>query len=729
MLEKIAFGGAFFYVQIFATADWYISIVRYKTIKLQVEVPMNFYEAVVKFKQVKTEEENTTKSLFAPTEEKNVNRFIKEVFSTLNSSLGVNCDLRDAFSIFFWEAENGKANVMFSVDMDKADVDAAVSYIKNYLENNYDVCSVQVNDIKEITTGRFHQLGIRGDNNGLIRRYRGDESDMGLNYRENHQYQIHEELISEEKLSFDEAIEKSKKFMADDSFIEELKRIYSEENEKKYYGNPVHYKISVSNMDSAFDMVSVLAQALKSNCRLEGSRINKISEIREGCYEEDDFKNMFEKAQGNIVLFDLSGSAENHNNYANAYEDVIEYFGKLIKKNHVKTLCIFVENLNKPGFARNLLASVAEEIDIVELKEGCGNKETAINYIQSLAWQNKYDIAQEEIVEIMPDKSIFTVGEVYEIYNRWFKNGLRSKIYKSYKHCFCMEVKDSDKKSEPYDELQKMIGLTEIKKVVDEVIDNARIQKLRSQMGMDSYKTSLHMVFTGNPGSAKTTVARLMAQIFAKEGILDSGKYVECGRADLVGRYVGWTAKIVKKKFREAKGGVLFIDEAYSLVDDSNSFGDEAINTIVQEMENYRDDVIVVFAGYPNRMKEFLDKNEGLRSRIAFHMDFPDYNANEMVEILKLMADKKGYKVDSEIEEKCLSIFKLAVKQEEFGNGRFVRNLLEQAMMSQSRRISKEYKGKKISRKTLTTLKVDDFDVNASTQLEKESKRVIGFAM
>ena len=690
---------------------------------------MNFYEAVVKFKKLNTEEENDSRALFAPADEKNPKSFIRGAFEGLNKSLGVRCDAKEAYSIFFWEAEKGKASVIFSVDMDKANMDSAISYIKDYLEKNYDVCSVQISDIKEITTGRFHQLGTRGDNNGLIRRFMADENDMGLDYRENNQYQIREEMIPTEKLSFDEAVEKSRRFMADISFVEELERIYSDENEKKYYGNPVHYKISASNMESAFEIASLLAQALKSNNRLVGSRINRVYEIKKGCYDEPDFKNMFEKAQGNIVLFDLSGSAEMHNNYASEYEEVIEYMNKLISKNHVKTLCIFVENTNHPGFASNFLAKVAEEIDIIELKEGCGNRETAMAYIQNLAAQNKYDISQTEVEEIMPEKSLFTVGEAYEIYNKWFRNGLRNRIYKSYKYCSYLEIKKEDKKSEPYDELQKMIGLKDMKQVVDEIIDSARIQKIRSGMGMDSYKTSLHMVFTGNPGTAKTTVARLITQIFVKEGILDTGKYVECGRADLVGKYVGWTAKTVRSKFREAKGGVLFIDEAYSLVDDSNSFGDEAINTIVQEMENHRDDVIVIFAGYPDKMKEFFAKNEGLRSRIAFHLDFPDYSAEELVDILKLMADKKGYKLNPDIERKCLEIFAQAVKKEEFGNGRYVRNLLEQAMMAQSRRITKEYAGKKITRKALTTLKPEDFDVNASKLIEKETKRTIGFAV
>lgn len=236
------------------------------------------------------------------------------------------------------------------------------------------------------------------------------------------------------------------------------------------------------------------------------------------------------------------------------------------------------------------------------------------------------------------------------------------------------------------------------------------------------------MVFTGNPGSAKTTVARLIAQILRKEDIVDGGKFVECGRADLIAKYVGWTAKTVRSKFREAKGGILFIDEAYSLVDGSNSFGDEAINTIVQEMENHREDVIVIFAGYPDKMKDFLDKNEGLRSRIAFHLDFPDYTPDEMVDILKLMADQHGYKLEKAAFSKCHEIFESACREDDFGNGRFVRNLLEQAELAQAHRIASKTRGNKISKKSLVTLSPEDFDVNISKKV-KAARIPIGFAV
>ena len=689
---------------------------------------MNFYETIVKYKKQQNPSDNVT-ALFPDENEEKEKRWIRDTFEGVNNNLGVRCDTKEAFSIFVWEAAKGEANLIFSVDTDISCVEDAGEYIRSFFETNYAVCDVEVLNVNEITTGRFHQLGVRGDNNGLIRRYRSEECNMGIDYRENSQYQLHEDIISSEMIGFDEAVKRAERLMADDTFIEELTRIYSDENEKRYCGNPVHYKISASNVNAAVETARLLAQALKSNNRLSGSRINRIYEIKEGCYNEEDFRHMFELAQGNIVLLDLSGSLEEHGNYAGAYEEVIEYIDGLIKKNHIKTLCIFVENTEHPGFANKLLARVVEDIDIVEIKEGCGNRDTAIRYIENLAKDGAYSITREEIEEIMPDKKLFTVGETYEIYNKWFRNGLKNRIYRAYQNCTCMIVRREDKKSDPYDELQEMAGLSDIKRIVDEVIDSARIQKLRSDMGMDSYKTSLHMVFTGNPGSAKTTVARLIAQIFLKEGVITSGKYIECGRADLVGKYVGWTAKIVRSKFREARGGILFIDEAYSLVDDANSFGDEAINTIVQEMENHRDDVIVIFAGYPEKMKAFLDKNEGLRSRIAFHLDFPDYNAEELLQILKLMADKKGYHLDQKIEEKCRNIFSVACRQKEFGNGRYVRNVLEQAMMAQSRRIMQEYKGHKVSRKALVTLKAEDFDVNAGRQKEREKKHPIGFAV
>ena len=235
----------------------------------------------------------------------------------------------------------------------------------------------------------------------------------------------------------------------------------------------------------------------------------------------------------------------------------------------------------------------------------------------------------------------------------------------------------------------------------------------------------MHMVFTGNPGTAKTTVARLFAQIMKENGLLSVGDLIEVGRADLVGKYVGWTAPTVKAKFAAAKGSVLFIDEAYSLVDDKDGlFGDEAINTIVQEMENHRDDTVVIFAGYPDKMEQFLKKNPGLRSRIAFHIPFEDYKPAELLDIFTLMAKKQKLELAPLVRERLLPIFSLATKQPDFGNGRFVRNLLEKSRMKQASRLVR-LDPDTVTMEMVSTLIPEDIDEPQLPQ--KEERRVLGF--
>ena len=213
-----------------------------------------------------------------------------------------------------------------------------------------------------------------------------------------------------------------------------------------------------------------------------------------------------------------------------------------------------------------------------------------------------------------------------------------------------------------------------------------------------------------------------------ENSILSSGHLVELGRADLVGKFVGWTAQIVKQKFKEANGGVLFIDEAYSLADgDHGSFGEEAINTIVQEMENNRDDLIVIFAGYPNEMKTFLDTNPGLRSRIAFHIDFPDYSTDELCEIARHISASSGVTLSEGAVEKLATLFEQARTESDFGNGRFVRNVIEQSKMNLASRVI-TMDADKITKKILTTIEAEDVVIPQIKKSANQTVRRIGFS-
>lgn len=273
-------------------------------------------------------------------------------------------------------------------------------------------------------------------------------------------------------------------------------------------------------------------------------------------------------------------------------------------------------------------------------------------------------------------------------------------------------------------ELEEMIGLSSAKSVINKAMANYKLAKLCMERGIAKDRSSLHMVFTGNPGTAKTTVARLFAEIMKDEKVLSSGNFVEVGRADLVGDHVGSTAPLVKKKFKEAQGGVLFIDEAYSLCDNAeNSFGDEAINTLVQEMENHREDVIVIFAGYPEPMKKFLDRNPGMASRIAFQIEFEDYTTEELCEITKLMLSRKQMKITDEAMAKLRNQYDEVRTNDDYGNGRYVRKILEEAEMNLAQRVV-ELKESEITTELITTIEVYDIP---EVSKNHEKKQPIGF--
>ena len=274
-----------------------------------------------------------------------------------------------------------------------------------------------------------------------------------------------------------------------------------------------------------------------------------------------------------------------------------------------------------------------------------------------------------------------------------------------------MELKLDDseiQRKEIEEELNDIVGLDEVKTYLNSLEQHLKISKLRAKKGLKTAEVSKQMIFTGNPGTGKTTIARIVSKMMKVAGVLENGQLVEVSRSDLVGKYVGHTAPLTMSVVNSALGGVLFIDEAYSLYrGKDDSFGLEAIDTLVKAMEDHRDDLIVILAGYKKEMESFLDANSGLKSRFANIINFPDYTGEQMLQIAQNIARGKDYVIDEEASAKLLEYFTMVQSKEDStsGNGRLARNVVEAAILKQSRRVLMDENA------DISLLKQEDFDV------------------
>ncbi len=538
------------------------------------------------------------------------------------------------------------------------------------------------------------------------------------------------------RVSFDEKLtecrEKEKlysdagRFLSNETFLPELDRIYAGNGKMRASGHPVHYMIETDDRDIREGMPRILLSALYANGRLR-SRRYCLLDFRPGeKFSATVYDSLYRSCDGGAMVVRYRSDDDSEGELASCGRETIETLCGAMRKYCHQVLTVFCLPRECTG-SRDIFYENLGNTNIVELKEEFVYEERAKEFLKMLAADSGIRTDRELFGKIEPDKG-YLAPELHDIFDSWYSWKLKTKIYPQYSGIDTVkkEVREAKPKGSAYDELMEMTGLSEAKKLIDRALKYYKAQKLFADKGMKADHPAMHMVFTGSPGTAKTTVARLFARIMKENGLLSKGNLIETGRGDLVGKYIGWTAPNIQKKFREARGSVLFIDEAYSLVDDrSGSFGDEAINTIVQEMENNREDTAVIFAGYPAEMERFLDKNPGLNSRIAFHIRFDDYDTDELCEIAGLIAKKKGLILDEGAVGKMAFVFDAARKDKDFGNGRYVRNVIEKAEMARTARLL-DMDPESVTGRDVMTIRAEDIEMPEAIKADAAVGR-IGF--
>ena len=533
-----------------------------------------------------------------------------------------------------------------------------------------------------------------------------------------------ENIIKEER-NRENLLSLASKYFMTETLTPEINRIYAGCKSLQASGHPVHYFVETDDRDTRREVYKALLDALYTNFRLDSRRYAFLDFHPGENYSQMAYEILYKVCRGGtVVVRYLAGDDTEDDGRAGGERETVENICEMAKRyrNDVLTIICLPRECKK---VKSIFLENLGTMTFVEVREDFITSEDACAFLSSLAKEKKIRTDKKLFSGIDSDKT-YLAEELRASFEEWYNGKLKSTIYPQYKEIAAVkkEAVKAKPKGTAYDELMEMIGLSEAKQVIKKALNYYKMQKLYEEKGVKRSSPAMHMIFSGNPGTAKTTVARLFSRIMRENGLLSRGQLVEVGRGDLVGKYVGWTASVVKEKFKAASCGVLFIDEAYSLVDDRDgSYGDEAINTIVQEMENHRADVVVIFAGYPDKMEGFLAKNPGLRSRIAFHVPFADYNSEELCQIADIMSKKSGMHIDQNARVKLEKAFDLARTSTDFGNGRYVRNLFEQARMNQaSRLLEKDFES--ITANEITTITAEDIIIPEHKICEK---RRIGF--
>lgn len=652
---------------------------------------MRFYEAIVETNDFWDEEENAAKR---NVKKQNVSRktdtFLEEYEESVCILL-VNADKQAEFAI--------------CIKDDALDLNNLTQKFLKRLEISYTGI-----EIKEISvTSYLNGLRVAHRNRFISDDDRFAEM-LGLERLFHGYVEYFKDKVVDEKKTIDDLKSDVEKYHLGDGYKAELKRVLAGKNQTIFLGNPANY-LMVSKDETARRMMARdLILALYRRGRLQSKRYTIIDLGDRDCSLEE-LENFYKINEGATLL--LKVFAENFGEGEHARSVVeMKKVCELIRKKGSKTLTIF--SMDTPSDKnRAKLENYMMGIPMIVFCDNLYKKETAGAELLKMAAAENFTFSGEVLEKVEKAERSYTYGELVNLYNEWRAEYMGTEVFPEYRQ-FVTHITKEEKKnlhrSDAYTRLMEMIGLTQAKKVIDGAINYFKLQQEFRNRGIEFNRPAMHMCFTGSPGTAKTTVARLVAEILKDNGILSEGKCVEVGRQQLVGKFVGHTAPQVCEMFDKAKGSVLFIDEAYSLVEDKRGlYGTEAINAIVQEMENRRKDTIVILAGYPDEMNELLNWNPGMKSRIAFHVSFDDYTENELLDITKLLAKERGMILEASAEEKLLSIYATARLEKGFGNGRYARNLLEKAKFNQANRFMKKDL-QFVSDDEMRTLTAEDFD-------------------
>ena len=595
--------------------------------------------------------------------------------------------------------------------------------------------SVKNVEANEIPIKKFAQEAHRADRHNFI-----DDEDVTLTALSlgplhkciNDQFS---EGIVECVLSYEEALSSAKDLHFGTSLLEEISRIYADVPHG-FWGHPVHYIIKSDDETNSREAAKLLIRALISVGRLKSRRftVMKPSQTRHHNFLDFDEPELFDvnlakilsSRQGGGAFVSFPGRLVHEVELVSSSQTDAKEFAEMIDESREDTLFITVFDKSEDKSVE-LLENALQDMCFITISDNVIFRDEALKILKGLAEEKGIENYDSLLTGFEEKEQGFYFADLERFFKKWNENRLRKEIYTQYRDFYKPKAIAEKPKGDAYSDLKSLVGLNKAKEVIQQALDFNKISKLYSGEGIPNVNVSRHMVFTGNPGTAKTTVARLFARIMKDNGVLSEGKLIEVGRQDLVGKYVGWTAQLVEQAFNKAKGSVLFIDEAYSLCEDRGGlYGDEAINTIVQLMENRRDDTIVILAGYPDKMEDLLSRNPGLRSRIAFHVRFDDYNTEDLIRILHLMAEEKKRVLSDDVDERVRSIIAKEIGNKDFGNGRFIRNLFEQAMMRQASRIVFNADSKP-DRNILSLLEADDFG-NPEDFGTTKTRKDIGFA-